>query len=723
MAREIEAVASVLHYPPGTQGRQCAVVRICRGTVAAITTLEEVRVAVAGAVDGGKSTLISCLSHGADGRPALDNGRGSARTAVLRHKHEIESGRTSCISHRVVGYGGVGEVLNYSRIAQFTPRELTTAARKIVKFSDLGGHQRFSNTSLHGLISTRPDVSMLCVCPTLSLASPQERSSLSWVTLDHLAISLALGVPIFIVLTKIDVVEESAVDQVKKELHSLAAASFQRSTTDGGGSGSGAVLVENVDDALRIATSSEFFTTTNTNTNTTTTSIHSQQILPIFEVSCVTGAGLAVLHAFLNALPTSSTSSSPPSPAHFQVDAAMHVAGVGPVLSGVVVSGRISVGDYLLLGPQEDDGKFCRVMVNGLHRAQVEVASASAGQHATVALATCGGGATMNSSPASSSPSSLSPQSSVEEAPPQTTSPPLPSHNGLCCTSSLDRPGIGGINASNNSSVDQIDPMNVYKRQTSKADLDMLGKSWEFVLGHLDSPPNNNNTTTTNTDECATMIPRARKGTVLLDPGLCPKASFTFDVFVVIFRDKNWPADTPQSSNRNRNSPDGDIDTETGKLIKSGESGGGEDFSDSQAMVADTLKRSSSSPKSQQRSQRPAAYQFMVHCCGVRQPAQVLTCTNFDVDDVENEDDEDDDGCLRGGRAREWMHTVAGGKAAAGVLRGAVDADASSSSSSLLRTAKVRIQFHHRPEWMLPGSRILFRESDSGRVAGVGVSQ
>ena len=57
--------------------------------------------AVAGSMDSGKSTLVAVLTHGADGRPLLDNGRGSARMAVFRHKHEIESGRTSSISQQV----------------------------------------------------------------------------------------------------------------------------------------------------------------------------------------------------------------------------------------------------------------------------------------------------------------------------------------------------------------------------------------------------------------------------------------------------------------------------------------------------------------------------------------------------------------------------------------------------------------------------------------------
>lgn len=64
--------------------------------------------AVAGSVDSGKSTLVAVLTHGSGGRPLMDNGHGSARMAVFRHKHEVESGRTSSISQQTLGYNASG---------------------------------------------------------------------------------------------------------------------------------------------------------------------------------------------------------------------------------------------------------------------------------------------------------------------------------------------------------------------------------------------------------------------------------------------------------------------------------------------------------------------------------------------------------------------------------------------------------------------------------------
>lgn len=63
------------------------------------------RLAVLGNVDAGKSTLLGVLTQG-----ELDNGRGQARLNLFRHLHEIQSGRTSSISHEILGFNGKGEV-------------------------------------------------------------------------------------------------------------------------------------------------------------------------------------------------------------------------------------------------------------------------------------------------------------------------------------------------------------------------------------------------------------------------------------------------------------------------------------------------------------------------------------------------------------------------------------------------------------------------------------
>jgi len=61
-----------------------------------ISLTPEVRCAVVGNVDSGKSTTLGVLTRG-----SLDDGRGRARVSLFRHKHEIESGRTSSVGMEV----------------------------------------------------------------------------------------------------------------------------------------------------------------------------------------------------------------------------------------------------------------------------------------------------------------------------------------------------------------------------------------------------------------------------------------------------------------------------------------------------------------------------------------------------------------------------------------------------------------------------------------------
>jgi len=65
------------------------------------------RVAVVGNVDAGKSTLLGVLTHA-----ELDNGRGYARQKLFRHKHEMESGRTSSVGNDILGFDSCGVVVN-----------------------------------------------------------------------------------------------------------------------------------------------------------------------------------------------------------------------------------------------------------------------------------------------------------------------------------------------------------------------------------------------------------------------------------------------------------------------------------------------------------------------------------------------------------------------------------------------------------------------------------
>lgn len=57
-------------------------------------------------VDAGKSTMLGVLVKG-----NLDDGRGKARVNLFRHKHEVESGRTSSVGMEIMGFDTLGNVV------------------------------------------------------------------------------------------------------------------------------------------------------------------------------------------------------------------------------------------------------------------------------------------------------------------------------------------------------------------------------------------------------------------------------------------------------------------------------------------------------------------------------------------------------------------------------------------------------------------------------------
>lgn len=154
----------------------------------------DVRVAVIGNVDSGKSTIVGVLT-----KHIMDDGRGSARKMVFNFTHEQANGRTSSIGQEIMGFdNGNNQVTlertNVSKNAAWS--HIVTNSQKLVTFLDLCGHEKYLKTTMFGLVGLMPDYAMIVVGANMGV---------SRMTKEHLGISLALGVPIFIVITKIDI--------------------------------------------------------------------------------------------------------------------------------------------------------------------------------------------------------------------------------------------------------------------------------------------------------------------------------------------------------------------------------------------------------------------------------------------------------------------------------------------------------------------------------------
>lgn len=326
--------------PKGCSGKV-----LIRQNPATVEDVIETRIAVVGNVDAGKSTTLGVLVKG-----GLDDGRGKARVNLFRHKHEIESGRTSSVGMEIIGFDASGKI-----IASDVPgrklswEEIGKRSAKVISFSDLAGHEKYLHTTVFGMLSSSPNYCLLMVAANNGLIGMSK---------EHLGLALALNVPVMVVITKIDIcppnVLEQTITQLKKILKSPGARKLP-------------IFVSNREECINTAT--QFV---------------SQRICPIFQVSNVTGKNLDLLRTFLNIIPHHGHYDAE-APFEFHVNDTFSVPFVGTVVSGIVKSGVVHAGDTVQIGP-DSLGHFTTTVVRSIERKRISVPVASAGQSASFAL-------------------------------------------------------------------------------------------------------------------------------------------------------------------------------------------------------------------------------------------------------------------------------------------------------------------------------------------------
>ncbi len=124
--------------------------------------MNDTRVAVIGNVDSGKSTIIGVLTSG-----SLDNGRGQARSYVMKHRHELDNGRTSAVTVEIMGFKNTSteaqQVIPTARHHDQRWHEVMEKSDHTISLIDLCGHEKYLKTTLFGLTGLMPDYAMLIV--------------------------------------------------------------------------------------------------------------------------------------------------------------------------------------------------------------------------------------------------------------------------------------------------------------------------------------------------------------------------------------------------------------------------------------------------------------------------------------------------------------------------------------------------------------------------------
>jgi GTPase len=316
---------------------------------------EQLRVTLTGPTMSGKSTLLGTLTTS-----TLDNGRGSSRLSMLKHRHEITSGITSSVTQELLGYQDSGndvQVVNYAteNVASWIDVHAAADGGRLVFVSDSAGHPRYRRTTVRGLVGWSPHWTLLCVPAddaedNNSKITTQQAPSATVPDLDlsgaQLDLCLRLGLPLVVVITKLDLASRNGLKgTLSRILDTLKAAGRKPAILP---SAAGSVSEED----LRTITNETLEKAYNTalpllNDPTAT--------VPIVLTSALQGSGISNLHALLHELPIPTD----PQTSHSFTSSIFHIEDIytkpadveGVIVSGRLRSGQISVGDTVVLGP------------------------------------------------------------------------------------------------------------------------------------------------------------------------------------------------------------------------------------------------------------------------------------------------------------------------------------------------------------------------------------
>lgn len=324
-----------------------AVADVCIRRRAGTAPPLEIRVAIVGNVDSGKSTMVGVLT-----RSILDDGRGLARSKVFKHGHEESTGRTSSIGQHNLCVDSAGKVLNDSAFRTSNSGDYVAKASKVVTLVDLAGHEKYFKTTAYGLTGHLPDYACVIIGANAGVVGMCK---------EHLGVALALRVPVFFIVTKIDLAPEHVMQHTIKTLQTILKKPGVKKKP---------FLIKSRDDVITCARY-----------------MHSDSLAPIFMTSAVTGEGLEFVRLFYNLLPQRvDWSTRAKGPAEFIIDETFGVPGVGTVVAGTVKRGTITSSSVFLLGPDIGDGSFKPCAIKSIHYKRVPVSTVVAGQTAALAL-------------------------------------------------------------------------------------------------------------------------------------------------------------------------------------------------------------------------------------------------------------------------------------------------------------------------------------------------
>ncbi|KAK9369551.1 hypothetical protein V1509DRAFT_619790 [Lipomyces kononenkoae] len=278
-----------------TASRRVVEVHVFKNTV----EKDVIKMFVVGATNAGKSSLLGKICY-----DVSDNGRGKARMKILKHRHELASGRTTSIGIEVFGYNTArspvaicdsddssmvdyeekviqsGRVIVSNYANKYTYEDIIASSSRVVMTFDTPGAGDKLGLLCRNLPLYGPDITVAAI----------SGSGGRWT--EYLDIALRATPRVAILLTKSDAF--TSTDQLKTLLRAilLRIAMFRRD-------GDTNIDIAEEDNDARY----EYLFGKMVNSHVMAMECAVNPLcVPVFLVSSVSGSGIPYLHEFLNAL-------------------------------------------------------------------------------------------------------------------------------------------------------------------------------------------------------------------------------------------------------------------------------------------------------------------------------------------------------------------------------------------------------------------------------------
>lgn len=261
-------------------------------------------------------------------------------------------GHTSSISHQILGFDAEGKVTNISEYKNRSWPEIFYASTKILTFIDVAGHAKYAKTLVSGISSCLPDYAMICI----------NANKVTDTCRDHFKLVFAFKLPLIIIITKIDTVDEDQMYETLDEINDILSEDESDRQP---------LNINDTEDAVLCSRNM------------------GEYIVPIFKISSKTGKNIHLFLQFLNLLPLNPNNEweeiSRDSPEFHIFETFQKKSDPCTILCGTVTQGTISVKRRMVLGPDKN-GVFRNVDIKAIECKKIKCKQVSAGQICAIAI-------------------------------------------------------------------------------------------------------------------------------------------------------------------------------------------------------------------------------------------------------------------------------------------------------------------------------------------------